>query len=146
VSTTEDLLYPALDPDAAAFFGPVERGELHVQQCDSCTRLRFPPRPMCPWCHSFDSSWVPTTGRGTVWSYCVPHAPLLPAYTDLAPYVVIVVALDDDPRIRIVSSMVKEPNGPFNEVDASDVHIGQRVRLVAGPIVHGITLTGFMPE
>ena len=63
----------------------------------TCDRLRIPPRPMCPSCRSIRHEWVPVSGRGTVWSFVVPHPPLLPAYAAVAPYNVIIVALDDDP-------------------------------------------------
>ena len=46
------------------------------------------------------------SGTGTVWSFVVPHPPLLPAYAELAPYNVVVVELDEDPTIRMVGNLV----------------------------------------
>jgi uncharacterized protein len=70
------------------------------------------------------------SGRGTIWSFIVPHPPLLPAYQDLAPYNVIVVALDEDPTLRMVGNLVASPDGPINEVDPATIRIGDPVRVV----------------
>lgn len=70
------------------------------------------------------------SGRGTIWSFIVPHPPLLPAYQELAPYNVIVVALDEDPTLRMVGNLVERPDGPINEVDPATIRIGDPVRVV----------------
>ena len=70
------------------------------------------------------------SGRGTIWSFIVPHPPLLPAYQELAPYNVIVVALDEDPTLRMVGNLVATPDGPINEVDPATIRIGEPVRVV----------------
>jgi len=116
--------------DTAEFWAGCQRGELIVQSCAQCGRWRFPPRPMCPECRSLDVRWVTTSGRGTVWSFVVPHPPLLPAYNDLAPYNVIVVALDEDPTIRMVGNLVETADGPINAIDPATIDIGEPVRVV----------------
>jgi len=90
----------------------------------------MPPRPMCPKCRSLESTWVATSGRGTVWSFIVPHPPLLPAYAELAPYNAIVVALDDDPAIRFVGNLVTRADGSINEIDPASIVIGEPVEVV----------------
>src|SRR5437868_3156373 len=102
------MLLPAPDDDSREFWEGCASGELRVQRCRACGRLRFPPRPMCPVCLSFAKDWAPMSGKATVWSFVVPHPPLLPAYSEVAPYNVIVVALDDDPPIRMVGNLVTE--------------------------------------
>jgi uncharacterized OB-fold protein len=57
---------------------------------------------MCPSCGSLDARWDVMAGTGTVYSFAVPHPPLLPAYEARLPYAVLVVTLDDDPTIRLV--------------------------------------------
>ena len=70
------------------------------------------------------------SGRGTVWSFVVPHPPLLPAYEKVAPYNVVVVALDDDPSVRLVGNLVAAPAGAINSVDPKTIRIGEKVRVV----------------
>lgn len=125
------LLLPDLDDEVAApFWAGTARHELLVQACAACGAWRMPPRPMCPRCRSVEVSWVRTSGRATIWSYVVPHPPLLPAYAELAPYNAIIVALDEDPTIRFVGNLVTAPGGPIHEIDPATITIGEAVRVV----------------
>ena len=128
-------LLPDLDDEIAApFWAGTARGELLVQTCASCGHWRMPPRPMCPVCRSLDDEWVATSGIGTIWSFAVPHPPLLPAYAEVAPYNVIVVALEEDPAIRFVGNLLTRPDGPINEIDVATITIGERVRVTYQPV------------
>ena len=125
------FLLPDLDDQLSApFWAGTARGELLVQTCGACGAWRMPPRPMCPHCRSIAIAWVPTSGRGTIWSYIVPYPPLLAAYAELAPYNAIVVALEEDPTIRFVGNLVTGPDGRINEIDATTIAIGEPVRVV----------------
>jgi uncharacterized OB-fold protein len=136
---------PAVTSDSAPFWEGTARGELLMQKCSSCGRLRFPPRPMCPSCQSLDNEWVPMSGRATVWSFVVPHPPLLPAFAELAPYNVVVVALDEDPALRLVGNLVASPEGPINEIDPATIRIGMPVEVVFQPAGEDIVLPRWMP-
>ena len=124
------LLPDIEDDDAEPFWSGTARGELLVQTCAAYRHRRMPPRPMCPACRSLQHTWVPLSGRGTIWSFVVPHPPLLPAYQNLAPYNVITVALDEDPQLRLVGNLVAREDGPINEIDPSTIRIGEPVRVV----------------
>ena len=131
----EGILLPETgDELAAPFWDGCAAGELRIQACVACGRLRFPPRPMCPWCQSMDSEWQVMSGRGSVWSFVVPHAPLLPAYQEFAPYNVIVVELDEDPGIRLVGNLVASEHQPLSSVDPYSITIGDPVRVVFATI------------
>ena len=111
------MLEPVIDDDGAPFFEYAERGELRMQTCGDCGEVRFPPRPMCPHCQSTASEWKLMSGHGTVWSFAVPHPPLLPDYAAVAPYPVVVVELAEDRRLRLVGKLVPadDPAGaPIN--------------------------------
>jgi hypothetical protein len=136
-------LLPVIDEDSGPFWEAARRGELVMQRCASCGRLRFPPRPMCPQCQSTDVTWTPMSGRGTVWSFVVPHPPLLPAYAELAPYNVVVVALDEDPTLRLVGNLVTSADGPINEL--LDIEIGAPVRVVFTPVSEDVSLPRWVP-
>ena len=126
-----DFLLPDLDdPTATEFWAGCGRGELLVQACASCGLRRMPPRPMCARCRSIDVRWDPVSGHGTIWSFTIPHPPLLPAYQELAPYNAIVVALEEDPTLRFVGNLVESPDGAINEIDPATIHIGDPVRVV----------------
>ena len=130
-----EFLLPDLDDATSAeFWAGTSRGELLVQACGACGAWRMPPRPMCPHCQSIGVRWVHTNGRGTIWSFIVPHPPLLPAYAELAPYNAIVVALDEDPTIRFVGNLLATPAGAINEIDPTAIVIGEPVRVVFQPV------------
>jgi uncharacterized OB-fold protein len=131
VTSEAKFLLPDVDSeDSGPFWAGTARHELLVQACGACGRWRFPPRPMCPHCRSIEVRWEPASGNATIWSYVVPHPPLLPAFAEIAPYNVIVVTLDEDPTIRMVGNLLATPDGPINEVDPSTIQIGEPVRVV----------------
>ncbi|MEY2403058.1 MAG: uncharacterized protein QOD38_609 [Acidimicrobiaceae bacterium] len=137
----EGLILPDVDhPEAAAFWEGCAQGELRVQTCASCGRHRMPPRPMCPWCRSFDVRWEAMSGRALVWSVVIPYPPLLPAYGDQAPYNVVVVELEDDPSIRFVGNVVAAAGAQLNSVDPHTVEIGDRVEVVFTQVADDVWL------
>ena len=127
--SVEGFLLPAVDQEAEGFWAGTKEGKLLVQACGSCGRLRHPPRPMCPSCRSTRRTWQEVQGTGTVWSFVVPHPPLLSPYSELAPYNVIVVELDADPRIRFVGNLVEGPDGALDSVDPATIRIGEPVEV-----------------
>jgi hypothetical protein len=133
------LLPDVESEDGQPFWAGTARGELLVQACGDCGRWRFPPRPMCPHCRSTAMTWASASGNATIWSYVVPHPPLLPAYAEIAPYNVIVVALDDAPKIRMVGNLLASPDGAINEIDPATIQIGEPVRVVF-QLVEDVTL------
>ncbi|MDT0464289.1 Zn-ribbon domain-containing OB-fold protein [Streptomyces gibsoniae] len=126
------MLPPVPDEDGAPFWEYADRGELRVQACADCGELRFPPRPCCPHCRSFASEWRRVSGAGRIWSYVVPHPPLLPAYAAQAPYNVIVVELAEAPRIRLVGNLVAGPDAPLDSIPPGRIRIGSRVQVAFG--------------
>ena len=100
---------PATNWQTRGFWEGCGRGELVLQRCGDCGRRRMPPRPMCPHCQSLRAEWEAVSGNGTIWSFIVPHPPLLPAYTEVAPFAAILVCLDEDPNLRIGGNLVGPP-------------------------------------
>ena len=123
-------LLPAIDPEGEPFWEGTRRGELRVQRCTGTGRLIFPPRPMSPWAPHAPPEWTQVSGRGRIWSFVVPHPPVLPQFTELAPYNVVAVALDEDPRVRLVGNLIAREGGAIDEVDPATIEIGAPVRVV----------------
>lgn len=124
------MLSPLVDADGAPFWRYAAQGELRVQTCAECAAPRFPPRPCCPYCRSFASEWRLSGGLGRIWSYVVPHPPLLPEYAACAPYNVVVVELEDVPGVRMVGNVVADAGAPLDSVEPGVLRIGARVRVV----------------
>jgi len=135
----EGLILPDVaHPEVAPFWEGCAAGELRVQACASCGRRRMPPRPMCPYCRSFDDRWEVMSGRARVWSVVIPHPPLLPAYGNQAPYNVVVVELDDDRSIRFVGNVVAEAGAPLNSIDPHSVEIGDELQVVFSQVADDV--------
>jgi len=101
---------------------------------------------MCPWCRSTQREWREVSGRGTLWSFVVPHPPLLPAYAEIAPYNVIVVEIEEDPTIRFVGNLVSDASAPINEIDPETIQIGAPVEVVFASLVRADGSSVAMPR
>jgi uncharacterized OB-fold protein len=65
-----------------------------------------------------------------VWSYAIPHPPLLAGYAAIAPYAVVIVELDAPDGIRMVGNLFERRDGELVHVDPSTVRIGEPVDVV----------------
>jgi uncharacterized OB-fold protein len=74
------------------------RRELRFQRCTACKAWRHPPGPMCPQCLSMDSEWAIASGRATLLSWVVVHPPVLPAWKERTPFVVVLVQCEEGTR------------------------------------------------
>jgi uncharacterized OB-fold protein len=98
---TDDYPRPAPSPVGlnAEWYRHLADGELRFQQCDSCGTWRHPPRVLCAACGSSDWTWARSAGLGTIFSWTVTHQALHPSFADVVPYAIVVVELDEGPRI-----------------------------------------------
>jgi uncharacterized protein len=124
----EAVLRPVISLDTAFFWEGTSAGELRIQHCPSCDTLRHPPGPMCPHCGADKSDYVVASGRGTVYSYVVHHAPKVPGKT--LPFVVALVELEEG--VRMVAELV--------DADPPAVTIGMPVELALTKIDDELTM------
>lgn len=85
------------DPTMRPFWEGCRAGKLLVQRDPSSGAYQWPPKP-----RSFARGrleWVEASGRGRVFSYVVAHEPFLPAFRHLLPLVLVLVELDEGPRL-----------------------------------------------
>jgi uncharacterized OB-fold protein len=122
---------PTLDDQG--FWEAANRGQLVMQRCSDCAAYRHLPRPMCPKCNSMRWEWAEVSGRGTVHSFTIVHHPLIPSLRDLTPYDIVLVELEEGPRI--ISNMVDTPH--------EDVHIGMPVVVTFQRVSEEIALPKF---
>jgi uncharacterized OB-fold protein len=132
VSVSDGPLLPRFVDENRPFWEGARQGELRVQRCRETGRLIFPPRLRSPWAPKpgVEPEWTAVSGRGTLWSFVVPHPPLLPYYAERVPYNVIVVALDEDPSIRMVGNLIAAAGCEINSVDPATIEIGAALRVV----------------
>jgi len=98
------LPLPVLDEDNREFWTAGERGQLMISHCTGCDRWLHPPVPVCRHCLSTAVAPRAALGTGTVFSYTVNHQRWLPDQD--VPYVLIIVELDDEPDLRLITRLV----------------------------------------
>lgn len=108
---------------SAAFWASGLDGVLRISRCQGCGTYMHPPLPICAECGSRDVALAPVSGRATVVGFTVNAQQWLPAFDP--PYVVAVVAIEEDPRARLTTNIV--------HADPATVHVGQRVRVLFEP-------------
>ncbi|MDT4918824.1 MAG: 3-oxo-4,17-pregnadiene-20-carboxyl-CoA hydratase alpha subunit [Pseudonocardiales bacterium] len=126
-------LRPLISQDTAFFWAGTAAGELRVQHCPACGRLRHPPGPMCPSCGAEKQDWIVASGRGTVFSFVVHHHPKVPGKQ--LPFVVALVELDEGVRML----------GELIDVDPEAVEIGLPVEVALTTIDDELTLPFWTP-
>jgi len=124
---------PVINRDNQFFWDGVEVGELRIQRCADCARLRHPPGPMCPSCRSTNWDWTVASGRGTVFSYAIHHHPPLPGIDP--PHTVLLIDLDEGVRF------LSHATGMTHR----DVSIGMPVELTFESVDDELTLPLFRP-
>jgi uncharacterized OB-fold protein len=105
--TRADFPLPDLDDARTApYFAAAAEGEVRIPRCDRCGRFVWYPAAECRRCGGTEHTWTGTSGRGTLFSWVVVRRAFLPAFEEMVPFVSALVALDDDPSVRLVSYVV----------------------------------------
>ena len=124
---------PQISTEMAPFFEAARRQQLVVQRCHGCGTLRFPARDRCSACLAREAEWVPVSGRGTVFSFAVMHQVYHPGFAAEVPYAVVLVALDEGPRM--ISNVVGVP--------PSEIRVGMPLQVVFEAVSPEVTLPKF---
>ena len=104
--TRADFPLPDVTDDlVAGYFTGAASGEVRIPRCSSCDRWCWYPEAVCPQCGG-GLAWTATSGHGTLFSWAVVWRAFLPAFADIVPFVTALVALEEDPRVRLVTMIV----------------------------------------
>jgi uncharacterized OB-fold protein len=120
----------------AEFYAHCAAGELRFQRCTACSTWRHPPRARCAACGSDAWEWSLASGRGEVFSWTITHRPIDPAFADEVPYAVLVVEMEEGPRVV----------GNLRGLAPSELTLGLPVRVVFEPVAEKVALTHFEPR
>ncbi len=95
---------PALNTDNAPFWQGGAQGQLLIHFCTPCARYFHPPAPVCPCCASYEVGPKAVSGFGKVLSFTINHQKWIAELE--VPYVVAIVALDDQDGLHFVTNIV----------------------------------------
>ena len=120
---TEDLIsaapfrvLPQIDEENRFFWTSGADGHLRFLRCGDCGQYVHPPLPACPVCAGRNVAADVVSGRGEVFSFTINHHPW---DGDPLPYVIALVALDEQEGLRLTTNIV--------DTDIDHVSIGLRV-------------------
>lgn len=136
-----------LDKENLSYFQYCSAHNFHLQRCDDCQLLRYPPTTGCPWCSSPRATWTQVEGKGEVHSYEEVHHAIQPSFKGHTPYMVLLVDLDtqkgvpsEHEALRVVGNLTT-PDGVLAPPDmVRSVGIGTRVRMVFSDVTEGLAL------
>ena len=126
---------PTLNEDNRPFWEACRENRLAMQKCGACGHIRYPIQAVCPECLSGQAEWVTLTGRGAVLSRLVFHQVYSKAFANDVPYNVVLVQLDEGPRM--FSNVIGVPN--------DDVKVGMRLVVAFDPVTPEVTIPRFRP-
>lgn len=124
---------PVVTLDAKFFWDHAREDELACERCSNCGELRFPPRPMCPDCHSIEREVVKLSGRATVYSWIRPRHPKPMGFD--APPIAALVTLEEG--FRLVTNLI--------DVAFEDITAGMPVEVTFVPTLKNRKVPVFRP-
>ena len=93
------------DPLTAGYFAGAARGELMITRCDACDEYVWYPQEHCPRCAG-PLVWTAVSGAGTLFSWATVRRAFLPAFEGQVPFVTALVAIAEDPAVRLPTYLV----------------------------------------
>ncbi len=88
------------------FWAAAARGELVIPRCAGCGAWNWYPPDRCRACESAELPWTRVSGRGTLFSWAVVRRALVKPFAAHVPYATGLVALEEDPDVRLVTTIV----------------------------------------
>jgi uncharacterized OB-fold protein len=88
------------------FWEAAQRESLVIPRCSSCSHWNWYPEDKCTQCGGEALPWTEVSGRGTLFTYTHVTRALFKEYRSKAPYLTGLVALDEDPRVRVATLFV----------------------------------------
>ncbi len=105
---SEELAFPYPTPEYGAepYWQEANEERLVMQKCDACHKFRWTPSPLCTFCGDDGYTWEQLSGKGKIVTWTVITHPIHPAAVDKVPYVVVIVELNEQPGLRMISNLI----------------------------------------
>jgi uncharacterized protein len=128
---------PVPDALSESYWDGAAHHHLVIQRCTRCATLIHPPRAACRTCQGTVLEPCAVEPSGTVYSFTITYEAFVPGYEDDLPFVLVLVALDVQPSVRIETIL--------KGCALDDVRIGIPVTLVFEEVAQGVTLPFAVP-
>lgn len=129
----QHVLPVTTDTDTGGYWQAATEERLALCACRACGMTLHLPKGYCHHCGSWDVVWRSAGTTGTLYSWTVVRHSIHSAFP--APCTVILVALDDDPTVRLVGNLQGEP----------PVYAGMPMQVWFEHVAPGVTLPQWQP-
>jgi uncharacterized protein len=129
---------PAPDHLTQFFWDGVKQHRLLILRCQQCGHYIHYPRPICERCLSTDLAPEQVSGKGSLYSYTVVVQPFHPYFVDKVPYVLAVVELVEQAKLKITTNII--------DCAEKELHVGMPVEVVFRTVASDLTLPLFRPS
>ena len=137
---TAETCPPLPKPDRVTqfFWDGVAQHRLLILRCGHCGNFVHWPRVVCRFCLSIDLSPAEVSGQATLDTWTYPAQPFDPYYRARVPYILAVVNLREQAKLKMVTNIIDCPE--------EDLRMGLPLRVVFQEIAPGVTLPLFAPD
>jgi uncharacterized protein len=118
------------------FWEAAKRHEPVCQRCRQCGAWLWHPLVQCPQCLSFDLGYEKISGLGKVLSYSIVMYNPSPIWSDVVPYVVATVTMEEGIRMKF----------HLVNCDPKDVKVGMPVKITFNDVTPEWALPQFEPR
>lgn len=136
--TEYDRPLPAPDKFTKFHWEAAKKHQVAIAKCTKCGQLNHWPKSNCRYCQNDTLAPSVVSGKGKIYSYHITHYPYDQAFLKNGPYNVILVELDEDPRVRMISNLVHHK--------PEQLKIGAPVEAVFEDVTPELTLIKFQPR
>jgi uncharacterized protein len=137
MSARSEKPVPVPDELSQPFWDAAKEHRLSIQRCGECGYYNHPPRPLCERCSSARLAFAPVSGRGKIYTFTIMHQPSVAGFEAEVPYVNIVVELEEQPLLLMVSNLP--------HADLPRLRIGGRAELWFEDRGAGVVVPQFRP-
>jgi uncharacterized OB-fold protein len=130
-----DKPLPHIDTLSKPFWDFARNGKLAVHVCSNCANTHYPGTPVCPNCLSSDQSWQPSSGRGTLQSWCTFHRAYWKGFEADLPFTVGLVKIEEGPLFAFT----------LVDFDFDELRLGMPVEVIFDRATDEVTLPRFRP-
>ena len=128
---------PVPDPLTQFFWDGINEHKLLILRCNQCGHYIHYPRPICRGCLSRDLAPAEVSGKAKLYSWTVAVQAFHPYWSDKVPYMLAVVELPEQPRLRLTTNIIDCPE--------EQLKIDMPLEVVYQEIAPGLTLPYFRP-
>ncbi len=126
-------LVPSPTPDTQPYWDGLNRGQLRLQRCADCGKVRHYPRPVCDACYSMNVEWIDASGQGTLHSWTITYYAFHPGFKGDLPYTLVTVDLAEGVRMQAQARGIED----------SALRVGLPVRIGFEKVKDDLTLPVF---